>query len=85
MQDHDDSGEPGNGHSPTFCRSGENLMRSMAIACQVLMMSKSGRPMNFMALNAEDTDLTMFTITNLSLSNMETSNTQLFELTVYGK
>ena len=39
-----------------------------SIDCQVLMLSKSSLPLNFWNLEYEDTDLTMFTIRNLTLS-----------------
>ena len=42
---------------------------SIVIDCQVLMLDKSSLPMSFLELNPEDTDLTMFTIQNLTLSN----------------
>ena len=41
---------------------------SIVIDCQVLMLDKSSVPMSFWELNPEDTDLTMFAIQNLTLS-----------------
>ena len=45
---------------------------SIVIDCQVLMLDTSSVPMSFLELNPEDTDLTMFTIQNITLS--ENSN-----------
>ena len=41
---------------------------SIVIDCQVLMLDKSSVPMSFWELNPEDTDLTMFAMQNLTLS-----------------
>ena len=41
---------------------------SIVIDCQVLMLDTSSLPMSFLELKPEDTDLTMFTIQNITLS-----------------
>ena len=47
----------------------EHFLNSpIVIDCQVLMLDKSSVPVSFLELNPEDTDLTMFTIQNLTLS-----------------
>ena len=51
---------------------------SIFIDCQVLMLDKSSVPMSFWELNPEDTDLTMFAIQNLTLS--ENANTVIMAL-----
>ena len=50
------------------------IIQWLFINSQVLMLNKSGISMSFKELDAEDTDLTMFTMTNLTLKNDTKAN-----------
>ena len=52
---------------------------------QVLMMSKTGRPDGFERLTAEDKDLTMFTMTNLTLTKEKNANMVYMAMTLKRK
>ena len=65
----------------------KHLMSCRISFCQVLMLNESSLPMSFWELNSNDTskDLTMFTMTNLTLFRNENSNMVVMTLNLRRK